>query len=234
MIHLVVLAGGQSTRARSSDSAPPKQFREVAGRMLLLHGVCELLRAPGVVDLTVVVPAPWWPLVDAALGAAGLPVPYALAAAGEHRTASAWNAVQAITAADDDLVALHDAARPFATHHLLTHVAAAAARHGAAVPAVPVSDTVVQLAPDGVVVAYLERDALAAVQTPQVFRHADLRAALAWCAEAGRSFTDDGGLLAARGLRPVVVPGEESNWKVTTAEDWLRVEASCSPPRSSV
>ena len=202
--------------------------------MLLLHGVRELLRAPGVVDLTVVVPDPWRPLVESALRAEDLPVPFTLARAGEHRTASGWNAVQAITANDDDLVAMHDAARPFATHHLLARVAEAAARHRAAVPAVPVHDTIVQLADDGAVAAYLERGALAAVQTPQVFRHADLRAAHAWCAGAGLSFTDDGGLLAARGLRPFVVPGEVANWKVTTAEDWLRVEACCFAPRSTL
>jgi 2-C-methyl-D-erythritol 4-phosphate cytidylyltransferase len=225
MIHLVILAGGQSIRARGGDSAPPKQFREVHGHMLLLHGVRELLRAPGIVDLTIVVPEPWGPLVEAAVRDAALPVPFALAPAGEHRTASAWNAVRAITAADDDLVAIHDAARPFATHHLLARVAEAAARHGAAVPAVPLHDTVVQLAEDGAVALYLDRGALAAVQTPQVFRYAHLRAAHAWGAEAGLVFTDDGGLVAARGLRPVVVPGEESNWKVTTAEDWQRVES---------
>lgn len=230
MIHLVILAGGQSTRARGSDSAPPKQFREVGGSMLLLYGVRELLRAPGIADLTVVVPEPWRRLVEEALGAAALPVPFALAPAGEHRTASGWNAVQAITAPDDDLVAIHDAARPFATHHLLTRVAEAAARHGAAVPAVPLHDTVIQLAD----AAYLDRGTLAAVQTPQVFRFADLRAAHAWCAGAGLAFTDDGGLLAARGLPPVVVLGEESNWKVTTAEDWQRAEACCLAPRTQL
>jgi 2-C-methyl-D-erythritol 4-phosphate cytidylyltransferase / 2-C-methyl-D-erythritol 2,4-cyclodiphosphate synthase len=234
MIHLAVLAGGSSTRARGSDSAPPKQFREVGGRMLLVHGVLELLRAPGVADLTVVVPDAWQPLVASALAQAKLTVPFVLAPAGAHRTASSWNAVQAMAAADDDLVALHDAARPFATHHLLARVAEAASRHGAAIPVIPVTDTVVQLAEDGVVAAYLDRGALGAVQTPQVFRYADLRAAHAWCAAAGLAFTDDGGLLAARGLPPVVVAGETSNWKVTTNEDWLRVEACCSPPRSSL
>jgi 2-C-methyl-D-erythritol 4-phosphate cytidylyltransferase/2-C-methyl-D-erythritol 2,4-cyclodiphosphate synthase len=228
MIHLVILAGGQSTRARGSDSAPPKQFREVGGSMLLLYGVRELLRAPGIADLTVVVPEAWRPLVAAALDAAALPVPFALALAGEHRTASGWNAVRALTAPDDHLVAIHDAARPFATHHLLTRVAEAAARHGAAVPAVPLHDTVIQL-PDA---AYLDRATLAAVQTPQVFRLAELRAAHAWCAGAGLAFTDDGGLLAARGLPPAVVPGEETNWKVTTPDDWQRAEACCLASRT--
>lgn len=221
MIHLAILAGGQSTRAGGDT---PKQFRPIGGRLLLLHGAVELLRAREVADLTIVVADDWRPVVAAAAANLNLPVPVAFAPAGAHRTASAWHAVQAIAGADDDLVALHDAARPFATHQLLERVAAAAARHGAAVPAVPVHDTVVQLGESAV---YLDRAALCAVQTPQVFRLADLRAAHAWAADTGREFTDDGGLLAAWGLPPVVVAGEAANWKVTTAEDWRRVEASC-------
>lgn len=221
MIHLAILAGGQSTRAGGDT---PKQFRVVGGRMLLLRGAQELLRARGVADLTIVVSDAWRPTVAAAAARLDLPVPVAFAPAGAQRTASAWHAVQAIAGADDDLVALHDAARPFATHQLLERVAAAAAGHGAAVPAAPVHDTIVQLGDPAV---YLDRTTLGAVQTPQVFRLAELRAAHAWADATGRTFTDDGGLLAAWGLPPVVVPGEEGNWKVTTAEDWRRVEASC-------
>ena len=221
MIHLAILAGGQSTRAGGDT---PKQFRLVGGRMLLLRGAQELLRARGVADLTIVVADSWRPAVAAAAATLDLPVPVAFAPAGAHRTASAWHAVQAIAGGDDDLVAIHDAARPFATHRLLERVAAAAAIHGAAVPATPVHDTIVQL---GEPVVYLDRATLGAIQTPQVFRLAELRAAHAWAAAAGRVFTDDGGLLAARGVSPAVVAGEEGNWKVTTAEDWRRVEASC-------
>ncbi len=240
-LYLAVLAGGQSTRARAGDSTPPKQFRRAGGTMLLLHSLRELLRAPGVVHATVVVPDAWRAVVTQALDELSLAVPIALAPAGAQRTQSAWHALQAIAALEgelapraDDLVAIHDAARPFASHHLLTRVAVAAALRGAAIPGVAVTDTVVQLAEsrnvevrrtEQAVAEYLERASLVAVQTPQVFRFADLHAAHAWCAEQNEVFTDDGGLLAARGLRPVVVMGEAQNWKVTTEDDWTRVEA---------
>ena len=239
-LYLVVLAGGQSTRARGSDSSAPKQFREVGGEMLFVHGLRELTAAPGVVRAVAVVPEAWRPTARSALDAAALPVPCDLATAGRHRTASTWHGLEALAALPEhtcpeaaDLVAVHDAARPFASRHLLNRLARAAARHGAAVPGVPVPDTIIQLAGDpeaieegeSPVATYLERGLLAALQTPQVFRWQELVAAHAWAAEHQRSFTDDGGLLAERGLRPVVVMGEQRNWKITSEEDWKRAAA---------
>ena len=262
-LFLVVLAGGQSTRARRSDSAAPKQFRDVGGSPLFVHALRTFAAAPGVSRAIVVVPGPWRPTAEQALDEAALPYPCGLAAAGRHRTASAWSALRVLAALPRgegpepaDLVAVHDAARPFASHHLLARVARAAARRGAAVPAVPVPDTVVQLdagrddggGDDGSggdgsggdgsggsggdgdlaerpVAQYLERHLLAAVQTPQVARWSDLHAAHARAADGGLSFTDDGGLLAANGIAPVVVMGEPGNWKITTEQDWERAVA---------
>jgi 2-C-methyl-D-erythritol 4-phosphate cytidylyltransferase/2-C-methyl-D-erythritol 2,4-cyclodiphosphate synthase len=237
-IYLAVLAGGQSLRARRGDSSAPKQFREIGGQMLCLVSLRELAQAPGVAHAVLVVPAAWRPLVAQAVADAALPVPCTLADAGCHRTASAWHALQHLAElpADQrpeaaDLVAIHDAARPFASCHLLARLARAAARHGAAVPGVPLPDTVVQLATadteasERAVAAYLERGLLVAVQTPQVCRWRELYAAHAWAAAGDRSFTDDGGLIASQGLSPAVVMGEESNWKITTEDDWRRAEA---------
>ena len=230
VIHLVLLAGGQGTRARRRAAQPPKQFRTAAGRPLLAWPLAELATAAGVASVTVACGEPWRPLVRDAARDAGLAVPLLLADPGPTRTASTWSALQRLAAelapAPDHLAAVHDAARPFATRALLERLAAAAVRHGGAVPGVPVADTVVTVAggETGVEtgVAYLERAALRAVQTPQVFRWEPLFAAHAWAAAAGRGFTDDGGLLAARGAPPVVVPGDPDNWKVTTAGDLER------------
>jgi len=229
-LFLVLLAGGQSTRARSSDSAAPKQFRDVGGRMVFLHGLEELAQAPGVVRVVVVTPEAWRPMVESGLGSAGLTVPWCLASAGEHRTASTWSALRALAGlpvegrpGEGDLVAVHDAARPFATADLLARLAVAAVRAGGAVPGVPVPDTIVQDAGDRA--QYLDRSSLLAVQTPQVFHWKPFQAAHAWAAGKGVEFTDDGGLLAEKGLHPEVVAGESGNWKVTTDADWRRAAA---------
>ena len=122
-------------------------------------------------------------------------------------------------------MAVHDAARPFANAELLDRLVSAAVRHGGAIPGVPVSDTVVDAGSGRMGVRYLSRSDLQAVQTPQVFRWGPFSAAHGWAARAGRSWTDDGGLLAERGHPPVVVPGEPGNWKITTPDDWQRAAA---------
>jgi 2-C-methyl-D-erythritol 4-phosphate cytidylyltransferase/2-C-methyl-D-erythritol 2,4-cyclodiphosphate synthase len=236
-IHLLLLAGGEGRRARRADASPPKQFHEAAGAMLLVWSVRELLACASVVTLTVAAPQSWHAVVGSALAEEGLSRPWLLAAGGPSRTASATAAAEALEAArrpaTGDLVAIHDAARPFATRHLLQRVAAAAARTGGAVPGVPVGDTIVSLVAEdeggepgslGAAARYLDRTSLRALQTPQVFRWSLFRDALRWATEKGRAFTDDGGLLAARGLDPVVVRGEPANWKVTTEDDLARAE----------
>ncbi|MFO7652852.1 MAG: 2-C-methyl-D-erythritol 4-phosphate cytidylyltransferase [Candidatus Krumholzibacteriia bacterium] len=232
-IHLIVLAGGRSTRARHGDATAPKQFRYVGRRMLFMIAVQELLEVPEVVSLTVAVPDPWRAVAEIVLDEQKLRCPVQLASAGPHRTASTWNALQAVAQGlgpePDHLVAIHDAARPFASHHLLRRVAAAATSgEGGAVPGVAVADTIVQLVdgPDESAAAatYLERSVLQAVQTPQVFRWEPLLAAHRWADEHRQPFTDDGGLMAARGLPPLVVMGEQENWKITTEDDWDRAE----------
>jgi 2-C-methyl-D-erythritol 4-phosphate cytidylyltransferase len=113
------------------------------------------------------------------------------------------------------IVVVHDAARPLAPPGLFEAVIAAV-RDGAdaAVPALPVPDTVKRVEGDHVVET-VSRDGLVAAQTPQAFRADALRAAYA----AGGDATDDAALIEAAGGRVVVVPGEPANLKVTTPAD---------------
>jgi len=222
-------------RARGPAELPPKQFRDTGRGPLFTVSLVEFLKLPRevaqVASLTVTVPDSWRDPVTLALGnlpGGGQPVAWQLAPAGDTRTESTFNALQALlrnpeheVPADCDLVAVHDAARPFASAQLLHRLVTAAEQRGAAVPGVPVADTLLQVTP-GQPSAYLPRPELMAVQTPQVFRWDLLLEAHKWAASEGLSFTDDGGLVAARGHAPVVVDGQEDNWKVTTGSDWMR------------
>jgi 2-C-methyl-D-erythritol 4-phosphate cytidylyltransferase/2-C-methyl-D-erythritol 2,4-cyclodiphosphate synthase len=227
-LHLILLAGGQGLRAAGSDGVP-KQFRPIGGGLMFTFSLRDFLTLESgsdfrPSDLVLTVPDTWRETAGEALR--DLDIPWSLAQAGSSRTASTWNAARELEARyspqADDLVAVHDAARPFASADLLVRLGAAAAESGGAVPGVPVPDTIVQSSEGSAV--YLERSTLMGVQTPQVFRWDLFQAAHAWAAESGSDFTDDGGLLAERGHPPVVIPGEQGNWKVTTNGDWLRAE----------
>jgi len=226
-LHLILLAGGQGLRAAGEV---PKQFRSTGRGLLFSVSLREFLALDAEsgfrpADLVLAVADSWRDVASAELE--GLGVPWTLAPAGASRTASTWHSVRECAArfdpGPDDLVAVHDAARPFATADLLARLAVAAARAGGAVPGVPVPDTIVQDTGDGA--RYLDRSSLLAVQTPQVFRWKPFQAAHAWAAENGVECTDDGGLLAEKGLQPEVVAGETGNWKVTTDADWRRAAA---------
>jgi 2-C-methyl-D-erythritol 4-phosphate cytidylyltransferase len=122
---------------------------------------------------------------------------------------------------DATIVCVHDAARPFASTELFARVVErVAAGADAAIPGLPVADTVKQVDADGVVVATPDRARLVAVQTPQAFRADVLRRAHA----AGGESTDDAALVEAIGGRVVVVAGEAANRKLTLADDlaWAR------------
>jgi 2-C-methyl-D-erythritol 4-phosphate cytidylyltransferase len=139
---------------------------------------------------------------------------------GATRSASVRAGLAAVApdASDDCVIVVHDAARPFATSELFQSVIDAV-RSGAdgAVPGLPVTDTVKEVDDRGTITATLDRARLMTVQTPQAFRFATLRDAH----RAGADATDDAALVEAIGGRVVVVPGEDTNRKITTPDDLL-------------
>ena len=118
-----------------------------------------------------------------------------------------------------DVIVVHDAARPLATAALFEAVVAVATDHGAAICAVPVSDTIKRV-DGGVVIDTLDRDELVAVQTPQAFDAALLRRAHA----SGTEATDDATLVELLGASVSVVPGDAHNVKITTPADLRAAE----------
>ena len=210
----IVVAGGAGTRFGGDV---PKQYLSLGDARVLDHA---LAAARSVSDGVVLVVGA--PFVDRAEPRADRVV-----AGGATRSASVRAGLAAVP--DDgsvDVILVHDAARPRASADLFARVVdAVRAGADAVVPGVPVSDTIKRVAArDGraVVVETPPRSELVAVQTPQGFRPAVLRAAHAGGAEA----TDDAAVVEAAGGAVVVVPGEPGNVKVTTPADL----ATLTPP----
>ena len=151
--------------------------------------------------------------------------PVQIVTGGTTRAESAKNGV---LAAAGELVAVHDAARPFVSQAVITAALEAAARCGAAAPAVPVKDTIKAAArgngktvPDACLVYTTpDRSTLYAVQTPQCFDRAEYLAALEELdAEKARLVTDDCSLFELAGLPVRLTEGDYANYKITTKED---------------
>lgn len=143
---------------------------------------------------------------------------------GESRTHSVLLAALEADG-ETELLAVQDGARPLVSPELIDEVIAKAERCGAAAPAVAVKDTIKVVGKDGAVERTLERSELAAVQTPQVFDAALLKAALQSVLEQGIAVTDDCAAVERLGKTVYLVEGEESNLKITTPGDLILAEA---------
>lgn len=126
---------------------------------------------------------------------------------------------------ETELLAVQDGARPLVTPELIDRVVSAAARCGAAAPAVPVKDTVKSVRDGGAVERTLDRSSLRAVQTPQVFEASLLKAALQSAVEKELPVTDDCSAVEQLGKVVFLVEGEEENLKITTPVDLILAEA---------
>jgi 2-C-methyl-D-erythritol 4-phosphate cytidylyltransferase len=136
-----------------------------------------------------------------------------------------------LTSAEAELIAVHDAARPFATSAMYSAVLAAAQRHGGAIVGIPVADTLKRAGESGAIIATVARTALWQAQTPQAFRRALLVRAHERAVAERIAATDDADLVERLGTTVMMVEGTGLNFKITTAAD-LRLAALVAGSRS--
>ena len=214
----VVVAAGSSSRMGFD-----KVLAEVGGVPVIVRCLEAFQQAPGVTEVVVVTREDLVPDVARLCQDFGLSKVTKVIRGGENRTQSARMGTLEVSR-KAPLIAIHDGARPFVTVQVIEDAIAQAAVNGAAAPAVPVKDTV-KAAHDGIVEQTLERGALYAVQTPQVFDGDLIRAALQKALDDGAPLTDDCAAVERLGMKVVLTAGDERNIKLTTPTDLLIGEA---------
>ncbi len=206
----IIVAAGTGERA---GTELPKQFVDLGdGRTMLDLTLQAFLSCPQVDEVIVAVPPGF---ADRVRATARLQV----VAGGARRQDSMANAFARVSA-DAEVVLVHDAARPFVSQALIAATIAAAHRHGAAIAALSVRDTVKRTAAVGTVRTIretLSRDEIVLAQTPQGFRRDILAEALA--AARQLDVTDEAMLVERAGIPVYVVEGDPANVKITTPED---------------
>lgn len=223
----LIVAAGRGTRF---GQGMPKQYRLLAGLPLLRRTLSVFLAHPRVHRVQVVIHPDDRDCYDAAVAGLDLPPPLA---GGATRQDSVCRGLEGLSATSPAYVLIHDAARPAVDAALIDRVLDALEQAPAALPAVPVVDTLKKAATDGPtrVATTVERAGLWRAQTPQGF-HFDA-ILTAHRALRGAELTDDAAIAETAGLRVALVAGSEDNIKITSEEDLTRQERMMERPQET-
>jgi len=222
-VNAIIVAAGSSERF---GGAVPKQFKEICGCPLLSWAVSRFEAARGIDQIVVVVAKEYLlytsqQVID----------PYdfrkvaKIVVGGESRRESVLKGLEALPISTD-YVAIHDGARPLVAPVDIDRAVEVALTERAVVVAAKATDTV-KRSKDGYILSTLERDSLYLAQTPQVFQYDLIMAAHKEAADSGGAdhFTDDAAMVEARGFKVKIVEPSRPNFKVTTRDDLVLVEA---------
>lgn len=217
----IIAAAGQGTRMGSKRA---KQFLELAGTPIIIHTLQAFEACEAIQEIIVVLPEADINDFSELAQRYHLKKLRAVVAGGTTRASSVLRGLNALTAIEADIVAVHDGSRPLVTVQEITETVRAAQVSGAAILAAPMVDTVKEVA-GGSVVKTIPRAHLRRALTPQCFRYAVLRQAYEQVDELDASLTDESSLVERLGVSVSVVEGSLRNIKITRPEDLLIAEA---------
>jgi 2-C-methyl-D-erythritol 4-phosphate cytidylyltransferase len=206
-------------------AAPSKQFTELGGTPILVHTLRKFASVDAVSEIWIALRESEIAGFRARLEGEAKDVmkkKVELVVGGEHRQQSVENALNAVLAATDDIVLVHDAVRPFVTREIIQEVIDAAGKYGAAIAGLPAVDTVKQVertAEGALIKGTLPRAGIVMAQTPQGFRYSVIKKAFDEASADGFLGTDEASLVERSGHDVAVVMGSPRNIKITAPAD---------------
>jgi 2-C-methyl-D-erythritol 4-phosphate cytidylyltransferase/2-C-methyl-D-erythritol 2,4-cyclodiphosphate synthase len=216
----ILVAAGRGLRAGSGG---PKQYRSIGGQTVIFRAMEPFCRHPEVFAVQPLVNPDDTAVFNDSVRELRHEPP---TKGGATRQASVHAGLEALASQKPDIVLIHDAARPFVSAALITRAIDAAGRTGAAVPVIPVTDTIKLIGESGSIEATPERARLRIAQTPQAFRFDAILDAHRRAVREGRDdFTDDAAIAEWAGLTVATFEGDPANMKLTNPEDFVREEA---------
>jgi len=213
------------TRGKQKKVPPSKQFTELGGTPILIHTLRKFAAVDAVSEIWIALRENEIAGFRARLEREAKDVlkkKVELVGGGEHRQRSVENALNAVAAAADDIVLVHDAVRPFVTCEIVEQVIEAAKKYGAAIAGLPAVDTVKQVertAEGAVIKSTIPRAGIVMAQTPQGFRYSVIKKAFDEASADGFLGTDEASLVERSGHNVAVVMGSPRNIKITTPAD---------------
>jgi len=210
----IIPAGGKGAR---SGAAAPKQYLKFLGKEVIVYTLEVFQRNKHVDEIIIATESNYFGLLEKLKSEYKLTKISKIVEGGEERQDSVYNALKSLDAKDDDLVAVHDAARPLLPQQILTNSIESAKQKGNALVCIKAKDTLIK--GNQVVESYLDRDEVYYVQTPQIFPYPILMEAMKKAYENNFIGTDESVLVRRIGEKVNIVDGSVFNFKITTAED---------------
>lgn len=223
----LIVAAGSGTRMGNVDR--PKQFLPVCGKPLLIHTVLAFQNHEEVDAIVIVTNPDYFNPVEDWVVQYGLSKVETIVAGGKTRQASVYNGLKAaekLISSNDDVILIHDAARPLVTQKIISENIAMCKKYGAVDTVIKSKDTIIKSKDNESINDILNRDEIYQTQTPQSFRYSIIRDAhdKARLKEIP-NVTDDAKLVLSLGIDVRLVEGSVNNFKVTTMDDLKLLEA---------
>jgi 2-C-methyl-D-erythritol 4-phosphate cytidylyltransferase len=215
----VIAAAGSGKRINTK-----KQFLEINGTPLLAITASVFDDCQSIDEIIVVVPKEDLTLASDILK--NIKKLKMIVPGGESRQDSVFNGIRAVTAeSEDDLIVVHDAARPMVTKEIISRAIMEAKVSGAAVVGVPSKDTLKTVSKENVIEETLDRNTIWMIQTPQAFKAKIIKEAYERAQKVNYKATDDSKLVERLSISVKMVMGSYDNIKITTKEDIAIAEA---------
>jgi 2-C-methyl-D-erythritol 4-phosphate cytidylyltransferase len=211
---VIIPAGGKGKRGGTET---PKQYLRIHDKELIAYTL-EVFQKNSLVDEIIIAAEPsYFSLLEEIKKKYNLTKVSKIVEGGEERQDSVYNALKSIDANDNDLIVVHDAARPLLPENILVNAINTAKEKGNALVCLKARDTL--LKGDHIVKEYVDRSEMYYVQTPQIFKYGDLMKAMKKAYEKNFIGTDESMLIKELGIEINIVEGSMLNFKVTTPTD---------------
>ncbi|WP_077196185.1 2-C-methyl-D-erythritol 4-phosphate cytidylyltransferase [Prevotella ihumii] len=213
MKYIIIVAGGKGLRMGNDI---PKQFLPIGGKPILMHTIERFCAYDKDIKVILVLPKAQQDYWKTLCEQHQFTEPHEIADGGETRFESSKNGLALIPEGEDGLVGIHDGVRPFVSIDTITRCYDEAQRTCAALPVMPVNETLRQVAQNGTSKT-VQRSEFRSVQTPQVFNIMMLK--MAYAQPFNEGFTDDASVMESFGCKISMVEGNAENIKITSPFD---------------
>ncbi len=218
-VHVIITAGGSGTRFNRSSkvTSKPKQYQSLLGKPVILHSLLKFQKCKEVKSIYISASKEYFNLLHTMAAKNKITKLMALVEGGKSRFESVRNAFNQVNCTIDDIILIHDAARPNVSKVDIGSLIKASQKYGEVIMGVRVSDTVKRTS-GSIINQTVDRSDLWLVQTPQAFRY-DVLSRSYIISGSRTDFTDEASLVEFAGYEVRVTEGSRFNIKITSAED---------------